>query len=66
MWKKAIIATPYLWLLVFFLAPFAIVLKISLADPLFAQPPYSQTVSLDNFAFLALLRCSFRTRLRCF
>ena len=52
MWKKAIIAAPYLWLLVFFLAPFAIVLKISLADPVFGLPPYSQTVSLDNFAFL--------------
>lgn len=52
MWKKAIIAAPYLWLLLFFLAPFAIVLRISLADPVFAQPPYSQSVSLDNFAFL--------------
>jgi putrescine transport system permease protein len=52
MWKKAIIAAPYLWLLVFFLAPFAIVLKISLADPVFGLPPYSQSVSLDNFAFL--------------
>ena len=51
-WRKIAIAAPYLWLLVFFLAPFAIVLKISLADPVFAQPPYSQSVSLDNFAFL--------------
>lgn len=52
MWKKFIIAAPYLWLLLFFLAPFAIVLKISLADPVFGLPPYSQSVSLDNFAFL--------------
>jgi len=52
MWKRAIIAAPYLWLLVFFLAPFAIVLKISLADPVFGQPPYTQSVSLDSFAFL--------------
>ena len=52
MWKRAIIVAPYLWLLVFFLAPFAIVLKISLADPVFGLPPYSQNVSLDNFAFL--------------
>ena len=52
MWKKAIIAAPYLWLWVFFLAPFAIVLKISLADPVFGLPPYSQSVSLDNFVFL--------------
>lgn len=52
MWKKAIIAAPYLWLLLFFLTPFAIVLKISLADPVFGLPPYSQSASLDNFAFL--------------
>ena len=52
MWKKFIIAAPYLWLLLFFQAPFAIVLKISLADPVFGLPPYSQSASLDNFAFL--------------
>jgi putrescine transport system permease protein len=52
MWKKALIAAPYLWLLLFFLTPFAIVLKISLAEPVFGQPPYSQAMSLDNFAFL--------------
>jgi putrescine transport system permease protein len=31
---------PYLWLLVFFLAPFAIVLKISLSTTAIAMPPY--------------------------
>lgn len=46
------VAVPYLWLFVFFALPFAIILKISLADPILAQPPYSQTASLDNFAFL--------------
>ncbi len=51
-WRKVAIAVPYLWLLVFFLAPFAIILKISLADPIIAQPPFSETVSLDSFAFL--------------
>lgn len=51
-WRRIAIAAPYLWLLVFFLAPFAIVLKISLADPVFGQPPYTQSVSLDSFAFL--------------
>ncbi len=51
-WRKVAIAVPYLWLLVFFLAPFAIILKISLADPIIAQPPFSETVSADNFAFL--------------
>lgn len=52
MWKRVIIAAPYLWLLLFFLTPFAIVLKISLADPVFGLPPYSHSASLDNFAFL--------------
>ena len=52
MYRKAIIAAPYLWLLVFFLAPFVIVLRISLADPVIAQPPYSETFSPDSFTFL--------------
>ncbi len=51
-WRKIAIAVPYLWLLVFFLAPFAIIFKISLADPIIAQPPFSETVSLDSFTFL--------------
>ncbi len=51
-WRKVAIAVPYLWLLVFFLAPFAIIFKISLADPIIAQPPFSESASADNFAFL--------------
>src|SRR3712207_6520491 len=31
---------PYVWLLVFFLAPFLIVLKISLSQTAIAMPPY--------------------------
>jgi putrescine transport system permease protein len=31
---------PYLWLVIFFLAPFVIVLKISLSQTALAQPPY--------------------------
>ena len=53
-------AIPYLWLLLFFLLPFAIILKISLADPVIAQPPFTPmfdeqgnlSVSLDSFIFL--------------
>ena len=45
-------AVPYLWLFVFFALPFLIILKISLADPIMTQPPYSQTASADNFVFL--------------
>jgi len=34
-------AIPYLWMVVFFLAPFFIVLKISFSNSEIAQPPYS-------------------------
>ncbi|MGV6874400.1 ABC transporter permease [Pseudochelatococcus sp. B33] len=33
-------ALPFLWLLIFFLTPFAIVFKMSLSQPATAQPPY--------------------------
>jgi len=36
-----VIAVPFLWMLVFFAVPFAIVLKISFAEGLIAMPPYS-------------------------
>jgi len=59
-WRRVAVTVPYLWLLVFFLAPFAIILKISLADPVIAQPPFTPTfdangalaASADNFRFL--------------
>ena len=35
------IGLPYLWLGLFFLLPFVIVLGISLAEPVLAQPPYT-------------------------
>jgi putrescine transport system permease protein len=38
--RALVIGPPYLWLAVFFLAPFAIVVKISMSDPVTAQPPY--------------------------
>jgi putrescine transport system permease protein len=37
---RFVVLIPYLWLLAFFLAPFAIVLKISLSQTAMAQPPY--------------------------
>jgi len=40
-WQRVGLAIPYAWLLVFFLAPFLIVLKISVADPIVAQPPFT-------------------------
>ncbi len=37
---RAVLLVPYLWLAAFFLAPFIIVLKISLSQTAVAQPPY--------------------------
>ncbi|MGB5588059.1 MAG: hypothetical protein WBN78_09835, partial [Gammaproteobacteria bacterium] len=39
--RTGVIGIPYLWLLAFFLIPFVIVLKISLAETEIAQPPYT-------------------------
>jgi putrescine transport system permease protein len=58
-----VVIPPYFWLLLFFAAPFAIVLKISLAESAIAQPPYTALyeymnnvltlrVSLSNYLFL--------------
>jgi putrescine transport system permease protein len=61
---RTLIALPYLWLVIFFLAPFLIVFKISMAEPLLALPPYTDlfdfskdagnwiSVTLDNFLFV--------------
>ncbi|MBX6327656.1 MAG: ABC transporter permease subunit [Pseudolabrys sp.] len=38
--RRAILLFPYAWLLLFFLAPFVIVVKISLSQTAIAQPPY--------------------------
>jgi putrescine transport system permease protein len=38
--RRVVTWIPYLWLLVFFLAPFLIVLKISLSQVVLGQPPY--------------------------
>ncbi|MDY6961620.1 MAG: ABC transporter permease subunit, partial [Pseudomonadota bacterium] len=42
-----VVAVPYVWLLLFFVAPFLIILKISLSDTAIAMPPY--TPLLDGF-----------------
>jgi putrescine transport system permease protein len=40
-WKVLVVGIPFIWLLLFFLAPFIIVIKISLAESLIASPPYT-------------------------
>jgi len=42
--QRLLVALPYLWLLVLFLAPFLIVLKISLSDLAVSRPPYTPQI----------------------
>jgi putrescine transport system permease protein len=46
LWRQLVLKIPYVWLLVFFLAPFLIVLKISLSQTAIAQPPYTPVLHL--------------------
>lgn len=62
--KKILISVPWIWLSLFFLLPFLFILKISLSEPVLAQPPYMDiirsiedgvitvVVSLSNYEFL--------------
>ena len=45
--RFALIALPYIWLLLLFLVPFLIVFKISLSDTAIARPPYTPTLDLS-------------------
>ncbi len=63
-WQSVVSGIPFIWLLLFFLAPFFIVLKISLAESIIASPPFTRLldwsggglpslkVSIDNFAYM--------------
>ncbi|HEY4366206.1 MAG TPA: ABC transporter permease subunit [Steroidobacteraceae bacterium] len=62
--RSAVVAIPYFWLLLFFLVPFVIVLKIAFSETQIAMPPYQPLlhwsgsklleikVNLGNFLFL--------------
>ena len=62
--RGLVVALPYLWLLLFFVVPFVIVLKISFADVDLAIPPYTSLLqweganelsirlNFNNYAFL--------------
>jgi putrescine transport system permease protein len=45
---RLVVAIPYLWLIVFFLIPFAIVARISLSETAIAQPPYTPTLDFGG------------------
>jgi len=63
-WRSLILFIPFFWLLLFFLAPFFIVLKISFAGAVIASPPFTSMIEwvdegvmnirvvTDNYAYL--------------
>jgi putrescine transport system permease protein len=60
--RRAIIAIPYLWLLMFFMLPFIFVLKISLAEPIMAIPPYTALLEWGD-SLLPSIRASLESYL---
>jgi putrescine transport system permease protein len=56
--RAAVTAVPFIWLLLFFGLPFLVVLKISFAEALIAQPPYSDLVQWAEDGIM-LLRVNF-------
>ena len=63
-WRSLVLIVPFFWLLLFFLAPFLIVLKISFAGTVIAVPPFTPMIEwvdegvmhikvvVDNYAYL--------------
>ncbi len=63
-WRTIVIAIPFIWLLIFFLTPFFIVAKISLAELAIASPPFTKMIEwteggimtiriiFDNFTYI--------------
>ena len=63
-WRTLVLFIPFFWLLLFFLAPFFIVLKISFASTVIASPPFTPMIEwleegimnirivTDNYAYL--------------
>ncbi|WP_024903013.1 ABC transporter permease subunit [Robbsia andropogonis] len=46
--RSAVIAVPFLWLMLFFFIPFLLVIKISFADQEMGIPPYTQLVDFAD------------------
>lgn len=54
--RRLAVMVPFLWLLLFFLVPFLIVLKISFSEPVLAQPPFAPLLELADEAGSLYLR----------
>jgi putrescine transport system permease protein len=61
--RKLLIAIPLLWLGLFFLAPFATIVKISFAQSQLAIPPFSELITLDQEQLTITLELSNYTEL---
>jgi len=59
LWGRVAIAAPYAWLVVFFLVPFLIIVKISFSQSALALPPYTPVLDFKSWhgirEFLAAL-----------
>jgi putrescine transport system permease protein len=53
-WLRAAVLVPYGWLLLFFLTPFLIILKISFAEPVVAQPPFTALLEWGQQGFAGI------------
>ncbi len=53
--RNLIIAVPWFWLALFFLLPFLFVLKISLSEPVLAQPPYMDLIREIEDGFVTIV-----------
>ena len=63
-WRVLVLLVPFIWLLIFFLAPFFIVFKIALSEAVIKSPPFTPMIEwvddgimnirivFDNFAYL--------------
>ena len=54
--RRLVVLIPFLWLMLFFLVPFLIVLKLSFSEPMLAQPPYAPLLELADEAGGSYLR----------
>ncbi len=53
-WRTIIIVVPFFWLLLFFLAPFFIVAKISLAELAIASPPFTKMIEWTDSGIVTI------------
>jgi len=52
--RRLVVGVPFFWLLLFFLVPFLIVLKVSFAEPVLGNPPFSPLLQWVDNSFVQL------------